>query len=93
MLGDPCRPDSSGVAETLATRGVRFVNISGYGRAGDWLHLMKQPLAIKELPLRSVRQVDDPGAFAVLCARTGADPGASYFPPYRAAGARASEPA
>lgn len=78
-------------AETLRASGVRYIDIGGYGRHGDGLHAMKRRLGIAELPMRSLRQVYDPKAFAELCAATGADPGASYFPPYRALAAEGSE--
>jgi hypothetical protein len=63
--------------------GLRWVNIGGYGTAGDGLHQMKARLGAREAPLRSLRQVYDRARFAALCAATGADPGDAYFPPYR----------
>ncbi len=70
--------------EALRERGVRFVDIGGYGTLGDGLHLMKRRLGAREYPMRSVRQIYDGGAFAALCAEVGADPNETYFPPYRA---------
>lgn len=76
-------------AECLAAEGVEEFNIGGYGTAGDGLHLMKARLGAREVPMASVRQIYDPAVFAALCAETGADPEADYFPPYRAAAASA----
>lgn len=73
-------------AEALSREGFAAFNIGGYGVPGDGLHQMKARLGAREVPMVSVRQVYDPVAFAALCAETGADPDADYFPPYRAAG-------
>lgn len=70
--------------EFLRGDGVRFLNIGGYGRAGDGLHWMKARFGAVEHPLRSVRQIYNPAQFARLCHSNGADPAAAYFPPYRA---------
>ena len=81
-------------AETLGASGVRYIDIGGYGRKGDGLHVMKQRLGIAERPMRSLHQIYDPEAFAQLCGQTGADPVSAYFPPYRAARSqKRSEPA
>ncbi len=63
--------------------GLRWVNIGGYGTAGDGLHQMKARLGAREAPLRSLRMVHDRARFDALCATTGADPGDAYFPPWR----------
>lgn len=78
-------------AECLAREGVKAFNIGGYGARGDGLHQMKSRFGAREVPMVSVRQVYDPAAFSALCAATGADPGADYFPPYRAPGLNAAE--
>lgn len=68
----------------LRSRGVRFVNIGGYGHAGDGLHRMKQRFNIAQHPLRALRQIYRPAEFEALCRQAGAAPAAHYFPPYRA---------
>lgn len=68
----------------LRRRGVRFVNIGGYGRPDDGLHRMKLRFNIEAYPLRALCQIYRPGVFTELCRAAGADPGAAYFPPYRA---------
>uniref|UniRef100_UPI0035675275 hypothetical protein n=1 Tax=Shimia sp. TaxID=1954381 RepID=UPI0035675275 len=71
----------------LRRRGVRFVNIGGYGRPGDGLHRMKLRFNIDAHPLRALHQVYRPALFDRLCQAAGADRGAAYFPPYRAGAA------
>lgn len=73
------------MAEWFRDRGVRDFNIGGYGREGDGLHEMKRRLGTLERPMRALRQVYDPAAYARLCAKAGADSDQSYFPAYRRA--------
>lgn len=71
-------------AEALRDAGHRWVNIGGYGHAGDGSHRMKRRLGALELPLRSLRQVYDPATYDRLTADAGCDPDTAYFPAYRA---------
>lgn len=68
----------------LRVQGVRFINIGGYGVEGDGLHWMKSRLGAAEHPLRAVLQVYDQARYDQLCAQSGADPQAMFFPQYRA---------
>lgn len=72
-------------AEALREAGHRWVNIGGYGQAGDGSHRMKRRLGALELPLRSLRQVYDRATYDRLTAEAGCDPDTAYFPAYRAA--------
>jgi hypothetical protein len=71
--------------ESLGRDGLYRLNIGGYGSHGDQLHWMKARFGANEHPLRALRQIYDPARFAQLCHQTGADPQASFFPPYRGA--------
>ena len=68
----------------LRVQGVRFINIGGYGVEGDGLHWMKSRFGAQEHPLRAVLQIYDQARYDHLCAQSGADPQATFFPQYRA---------
>lgn len=72
-----------GIAE-LQARGVRRLHLGGGVRRGDGLHQFKQRFRGEPRPLRALREIYDPVAYAALCDKTGVSAGEGWFPAYRA---------
>jgi hypothetical protein len=72
-------------AHRLAELGVPWLNLGGGLQRGDSLARFKARFGGPVLPMRAVKAVYDPAAYAELCKRSGADPAAreGFFPPYR----------
>jgi hypothetical protein len=71
--------------QRLRRLGIPSLNLGGGVRAGDRLAEFKRRFGAAQMPLRSLKQVYDPEAYAELCRRAGVSPDrGGWFPPYRA---------